>query len=297
MVDNLPAEVNFQSLTPPAGWTCITPAVGGTGQISCNSATAIPVNGTKTFPVNVKVNTNVFDNTVISNTATCSTTTLDSVSSNNSATSQTTAKGPQLVISQVYGGGGNGSATYTNDFIEIFNRGSRTVDFSLTPYSVQYAGATSNFGAANTKTDITSGTIAPGYFFLIQEASGGATGAALPTPDLIVATNPINLSATAGKLALVFGITAVSAVSCPGDDGVSPFNPNVATIFDFLGYGSTANCYEGGGPPNVSGTNSNARSVIRASSCTDTNVNSADFSNPTTAPVARNTFTTVVTCP
>ena len=201
---------------------------------------------------------------------------------------------PLLVISQVYGGGGNGGATYTNDFIEIFNRGTTTVDFSVTPYSLQYAGATSNFGLANTKTDIISGTIAPGHYFLIQEASGGAVGVALPTPDLTGGV--INMSATAGKVALVVGTTAVSAVTCPGDDNVSPFNPNVATIMDFLGYGSTANCYEGSGPPSVSGTNSNARSIIRTASCTDTNVNSADFSNPTTAPVARNSATAAFFC-
>src|SRR5262249_41124728 len=40
---------------------------------------------------------------------------------------------PLLVISQVYGGGGNASATYTNDFIEIFNRGTTTIDFAVTP--------------------------------------------------------------------------------------------------------------------------------------------------------------------
>jgi len=196
------------------------------------------------------------------------------------------------VISQVYGGGGNASATYTNDFIEIFNRGTTTVDFSVTPYSVQYAAATSAF--STNKTDITSGVIAPGHYFLIQEASGGAVGAALPTAD---ATGTINLAATAGKVALVSGTTLLSAVTCPGDDGISPFNPNVATIADFLGYGSTANCYEGSGPPSVSGTNSNARSVTRTASCTDTNVNSADFSNPTTAPTARNTATAPTVCP
>lgn len=102
---------------------------------------------------------------------------------------------PLLVIGQVYGGGGNGGATYTNDFIEIFNRGSTTVDFAVTPYSIQYAGATSTFGA--NKTDVTSGTLAPGHYFLIQEASGGAAGAALPVAD---ATGTINLAATARRL-------------------------------------------------------------------------------------------------
>jgi uncharacterized protein (TIGR03437 family) len=199
---------------------------------------------------------------------------------------------PVLVISQVYGGGGNSGATYINDFIEIFNRGTTTVDFAVTPYSLQYAAATSAFGT--NKTDIASGTLPPGHFFLIQEASGGVAGSALPASD---ATGIINLAATAGKVALVAGTTLLSTVSCPGDDGVSPFNPNLPAIADFLGYGSTANCYEGSGPPSVSSTNSNARSVVRTSSCTDTNVNSADFSNPTSPPVARNTSSPLTSCP
>lgn len=186
-----------------------------------------------------------------------------------------------LVISQVYGGGGNTSGTYTNDFIEIFNRGTTTVDFSITPYSVQYAAATSNF--STNKTDITSGLLLPGHYFLIQEASGGAIGVGLPTPD---ASGAIAMSATAGKVALVLGTTALTGTGCPVG----------APIVDFLGYGSTANCSETA-PISVSGTNSNARSVIRTVSCTDINNNSADFSNPTTAPVARNTATTAAPCP
>lgn len=31
---------------------------------------------------------------------------------------------PDLVISQVYGGGGNTGAPFTHDFVELFNRGS-----------------------------------------------------------------------------------------------------------------------------------------------------------------------------
>lgn len=188
---------------------------------------------------------------------------------------------PLLVISQVYGGGGNASATYTNDSIELFNRGMTAVDFSVTPYSVQYAAATSNF--TTNKTDLTSGILLPGHYFLIREASGGAAGAALPTPD---ATGAINMSATAGKVALVNGTTALTSGGCPLS----------ATIADFLGYGSTANCSETA-PISVSGTNSNARSVIRTASCIDTNNNSADFSNPTAAPIARNTATTPAPCP
>jgi len=37
--------------------------------------------------------------------------------------SQPLAVSPNIVVSQVYGGGGNTGATYTHDFIELFNRG------------------------------------------------------------------------------------------------------------------------------------------------------------------------------
>jgi predicted extracellular nuclease len=48
--------------------------------------------------------------------------------------------GAQVVISQVYGGGGNSGAPLRNDFIELFNAGSSPVDLSA--YSVQYASST-----------------------------------------------------------------------------------------------------------------------------------------------------------
>ncbi|MCA1553688.1 MAG: lamin tail domain-containing protein, partial [Chloroflexi bacterium] len=41
-----------------------------------------------------------------------------------------------VVISQVYGGGGNSGSVYTNDFIEIFNRGNNAV--GVNGWSVQY---------------------------------------------------------------------------------------------------------------------------------------------------------------
>src|SRR5262249_37571702 len=47
---------------------------------------------------------------------------------------------PLLVISQVYGGGGNAGAIYKNDFVEICNRGTTTVD--LFGWSIQQASST-----------------------------------------------------------------------------------------------------------------------------------------------------------
>jgi predicted extracellular nuclease len=45
-----------------------------------------------------------------------------------------------VVISEVYGGGGNSGAPYNRDFIELYNKGAAAVDVST--WSVQYASAT-----------------------------------------------------------------------------------------------------------------------------------------------------------
>src|SRR3954451_22519428 len=57
------------------------------------------------------------------------------------------ATSTSLVISQVYGGGGNAGALYTNDFIELFNPTSSPVVF--TNWSVQYASAGGAFAGLN----------------------------------------------------------------------------------------------------------------------------------------------------
>ncbi len=196
-----------------------------------------------------------------------------------------------LVISQVYGGGNNSGAQYRNDFVEIFNRGTTTVDFTITPYSVQYASVGSSFGSS--KTNLTTGSIAPGKYFLVQESGGSTNGAALPTPDAI---GTIAMAATSGKVALVVGTTALSASTCPGDDGSSPFNPSDSTIADFAGYGDTAatvgQCYEGSGPaPAPSNTTADFR---KAGGCTDTNDNAADFF--VSSPFPRNSSSPTNSC-
>src|SRR5215203_7407295 len=75
-----------------------------------------------------------------------------------------------VVISQVYGAGGNAGATHRNDFIELFNRGNTTV--SLAGWSVQYASATGTGSFSGGVTTL-SGSIAPGQYYLVQESSGG----------------------------------------------------------------------------------------------------------------------------
>src|ERR687886_1345701 len=80
-----------------------------------------------------------------------------------------------IVVSQVYGGGGNSGATYKNDFIELYNRSAVAV--SVTGWSVQYAAST---GTTWQRTAL-SGSIAAGGYYLVQEAAG-ARGATSPPP-------------------------------------------------------------------------------------------------------------------
>jgi len=196
------------------------------------------------------------------------------------------ATSPNLVISQIYGGGGNTGAPFTNDYIEIFNRGSSTV--ALSGYSLQYASATGtgNFGANDAQiTEFPGGALAPGQYWLIQE-SGGAAGSPLPNPNLVDST-PINMSATGGKVALVDGTTSLG---CNG--GSTPCDAvALARIVDVIGYDG-ANFYEGAAP---APTLSNTTAALRANSgCTDTDNNFADFA--AAAPTPRNALTPLHFC-
>ncbi|MEK7829695.1 MAG: hypothetical protein AAB401_01340, partial [Acidobacteriota bacterium] len=89
LTNAVPANTTFQSLTSPAGWTCATPAVGGTGTIACTVATL--ATGSANFTLTVRLNTNLPCDTTISNTATVQSSG-DPVPGNNSATASLLSK-------------------------------------------------------------------------------------------------------------------------------------------------------------------------------------------------------------
>ena len=181
--------------------------------------------------------------------------------------------GAGLVISQVYGGGGNSGAPFRNDFIEIFNAGE--IAISLAGWSVQYATAT---GTSWSVTNLTSVLLAPGQYYLVQEASGGSVGLPLPVPDT---AGNIAMAATAGKVALVNTTTALSG-ACPSD----------SSIVDLVGYGNSASCFQGSGPtPAPSNTNAVLR---KGNGCTDSRNNVSDFA--TGPPTPRNTAAALNLC-
>ncbi len=185
----------------------------------------------------------------------------------------------QVVISQVYGGGGNAGATYTNDFIELFNRGTAAQD--LTGWSVQYASAT---GTSWTPQPLTALTLQPGQYYLVQCAAGANPSTALPTPDSlpVAPATGLAMGGSAGKVLLANVITAQTGLIPTGTE-----------VVDLVGYGATPTGYEGTGPTGVALTSTTA--VLRLNGgCTDANNNASDFS--TGAPAPRNTATPITVC-
>jgi endonuclease G len=161
-----------------------------------------------------------------------------------------------IVISQLYGGGGNQGATYQRDYVELFNRSLAAVD--ITGWSLQYASA-SGSGWEFTRQPL-GGSIGPGEYLLIALASG-AVGAELPPANI---NGFINMSGTSGKVALVDSFEGLVG-NCPLG------NPH---LMDLVGYGA-ADCREGvATAPSPSNTTAIFR---RDNGATDTNQNGADF--------------------
>jgi hypothetical protein len=163
-----------------------------------------------------------------------------------------------VVLSEVYGGGGNSGAPYTNDFVELANRATTAQDVS--GWSVQYLQATPSATSTWQATKLT-GAVAADDHYLIGEGAGNTPSAPLPTTQ---ATGTINMSGTNGTVALVRStspLTCTTAADCAAD-------PDVV---DLVGYGSAVVC-EGTGAPALSNATSASRTTAP-----DSDDNSADF--------------------
>lgn len=170
------------------------------------------------------------------------------------------AVGTHVVISEVYGGGGNSGSSYKNDYIELYNPTDSSI--SLSGWSIQYASSTGTFSSITNLT----GSIGSHQYYLIKEASGGGGTVDLPTADI---TGTINLSASSGKVALANVTSAVTGSSS-------------SNVVDFVGFGS-ANDSETTPVGTLSATTSierkdnNGGSVQDQGNGWDTNNNANDF--------------------
>ena len=294
VTDNLPAQVTFVSCSSTGGGVCN----GGAGNNRAVTFTSLAGGAIETVTLVVRPN-HTSAGTTISNTASvASSGTSDPNTLNNSATQTTAIILPSLVISYLYSGGAVSGSTYTRDFVEIHNNGN--VAISLLGLSLQQGAQTGNLGGNSGQIyalcpgGAGTCTVQPGGYYLIETATAGSSGVALSTvvtPDDTGGT--VSFATTNGKGALVTGTTGLACGATATPCGAAA----LARVVDLVGYGTGTTQAEGNSPTANLGTTTAARR--KASGCTDTNVNSADFDivTPTGGNVPRNSATAANVCP
>ncbi len=179
------------------------------------------------------------------------------------APAQAAPDGSGLVISEVYGSGGNAGANYTHDFVELFNPTDAAI--SVADWSVQYRSAT---GTSPTVTPLT-GSVAAHSHYLVTMGAGAAT--AVPTPD---ATGSATMSGSNGVVLLVPSTTPITTQGDLKDD---------PTVIDTVGYGSTPTTFE---TVNTGVALTATTAAARSAGGSDTNHNANDFAEGQPVPVA-----------
>jgi hypothetical protein len=179
-----------------------------------------------------------------------------------------------VVITQVYGAGGNSGAVLNADYVELFNPTQSTL--TLSNYSIQYASAAGT--TISTVTNLPASiTLAPGQYYLVA-AAAGSTGSALPAPD--APNTSLSLGASAGKVYLV-NTTSKLTAACPATD---------PTIVDFVAFGTGTNCAYTAAAPAPSTT----KADVRTNACNVTGNSSTEFTAATPAP--HNSSSTFAPC-
>jgi uncharacterized repeat protein (TIGR01451 family) len=97
--DVVPGSTTIVSLSSPSGWTCVSPASGGTGTVTCSLSTLPAWGAPHVFALVVKVNSGTSEGTTISDTAAVASATIDAKQANNRATVTTTVRTPVADLS------------------------------------------------------------------------------------------------------------------------------------------------------------------------------------------------------
>ncbi|MCG7254812.1 ExeM/NucH family extracellular endonuclease, partial [Corynebacterium hadale] len=164
-------------------------------------------------------------------------------------TAHAATDGSNVVINEVYGGGGNSGAPLSNDFVELYNPTDKDID--LAGWTLAQQSAKGNTG----NTTSLQGTIPAGGYFLVKGSAGNDTSNPLENADLESNFN--------------FGGKSASAVLTDAS----------GNQVDLVGWGGAKN-FEGKA---AEGT-SNSTSIQRNEAGVDTDDNAADFAAATPSP-------------
>jgi uncharacterized repeat protein (TIGR01451 family) len=265
LVEALPANTTFVSMAAPSGWTCTTPAVGGTGNVVCNDLN-MAGSTAATFALVTTVNTGTANGTVITDTATASSSVNDPNSANNTASASTivgTTAGAQLVVTNTDSPNGvaaGSNITYTQVVTNVGTIAATTATFtesdapvadttlvSITPTSAPgwtctsppvsctnpsvAAGARATFTAIYTvKAGTTVGTVISDTATVNAANQTSGANSAVANDTVTAATSQADLTlATASTPLSVFAGNDITYIQTVTNNG-----PSAATTVSFL---------------------------------------------------------------
>jgi uncharacterized repeat protein (TIGR01451 family) len=194
IVEAVPNNTTFVSVAIPAGWTCTTPAVGSTGNVVCTDLN-MAGSTAATFSLVTKVNTGTANGTVITDTATVSSSVSDPNSANNTATASTVvgaAAGADLIVTNAASPNGvapGGNITYTQ---VVTNVG------SLTATAASFTESTSP--VADVTFVSISAAAAPGWTCTAPPVSCTNPSVAAGATGTFTAVYKVNATTTVGTL-------------------------------------------------------------------------------------------------
>ncbi len=175
-----------------------------------------------------------------------------------------------LMITEVYAGGGNSSATYNADFVELYNSSSAPI--SLGGKSLQYR-STTNLGIPSGANVFALPAVSvPSHTYFLVKGGGGANGVDIPkTPD---AFSSLAMGGTAGQIYLADSAVGIQ----PGSGSAIDYAPG--KVIDFFGYGTGTAAFE---TATKTGTITTAGSYKR-NTLVDNDNNNTDFGISPVAP-------------
>jgi uncharacterized repeat protein (TIGR01451 family) len=222
MVIPVPTNTTFVSLTTPSGWSCQTPNPNNTGTVVCTDVNLAGLSSS-TFSFVVKVNTGVANGTVISDTATVSSSVIDPIIANNSATVITsvgaTAQG-QMTVSNTASPNpvlAGSNITYTQT---VTNTGSGTAN---NPTLTETTPANTTFQSISAPPGTTCTTPPVGGTGTITCSAASAPAGSSGTVTLVLQVNAgtangtiITDTVTANSTNQAFGATSATATDVVG---------------------------------------------------------------------------------
>ena len=189
VVEAIPANTTFVSIAAPVGWTCTTPPVGGTGNVVCTDLN-MAGSTAATFSVVTKVNSGTANGTVITDTATASSSVSDPNSANNTASASTivgTTAGADLLVTNT--ASPNGVAAGSN---------------------ITYTQVVTNAGSlAATAATFTEAT--PAFTTFVSFSAAAAPGWTCTSPP-VSCTNPLVAAGATGTFTAVYKVNAGTPV-------------------------------------------------------------------------------------